>query len=477
MNSDLHLEDFTLPPKFQFASPYLADYFGIWCVHEPLFRAVAERCNGTDLIAHVKSAEVKQAVDSRDSRIFQLTNDGIAVIQVRGAMMKSVPSMADGTSTVRIRQQIRAARRDSDVRGAMLVMDTPGGTVKGNADLVGDVADFAAAKPIFAFVEDMCASAGVSVASQATKRYANTDKAVYGSMGTYGVIVDYSGEAEKLGVKVHVIKAGDFKGMGEPGSVITEEQLAEMQRVINGMNESYLAMIAQGLGKSIDSIRALADGRILFAGDAAAAGLINGVQSYEQTYAELVQLCQSKSPVVSHKQRSQNMADPVPATLAELKQKFPKSTADWREKQLEAGATLVDAAVNYAAFADEQRDNDRKAHEKQLADAKAKADQDLEAARAESKRNGGSLGHKPIEKNGSGAGVAEETESGNAIDDFNAAVAKIAGPNASLERRHSAIRQVANSKPDLYQAYLLATNGGRKQRRLIAEKLEAFASN
>lgn len=470
------LEDFHLLPQFEFDSQYLADYFGIWSIYEPLFRSVAERCNGIDLFAHVRSEAVQDSVASRDDRTYGVTRDGIAIFEVRGPMMKAVPSMSNGTSTVRLRQQVRAARRDPEVVGAIARFDTPGGTVKGNADLVSDFAAFAKEKPLFAFVEDMCASAGVSVASQATKRYANTEKAIYGSMGTYGVLIDYSGNAAQLGIKVHVIKAGEHKGTGEPGSSITPEQLAEMQRIINGMNDSYLQMIANGLSKPVESIRPLADGRILFAADAVAAGLINGVQSYEQTYAELVQLCQSKKPA-PQTQRTKNMST-QPATLAELKQKFPNSTADWREKQLEANATLPDAAMNYAAFVEEQRAADKKLHEKQLADQKAQADKDIEAAKAESKKNGGSLGHDPIIAKGSERGAGEYLESGDAIDDFNNAVAKIAGANATYERRQRAVRQVVSRNPGLYQAYLLACNEGSKQKtRLITEKMELCFAN
>lgn len=468
MDSEFHLS-----PKFHLDSPYLADYFGIWSIHEPLFRALAERCNGMDLLAHVQSAEVRQSVAERDRHAFQLTDEGIAVIQVRGAMMKTVPSMGDGTSTVRLRQQIREARRDPNVRGAMLVMDTPGGTVKGNSDFVADVAEFAKSKPIFAYIEDMTASAGVSVASQATKRYANHANAIYGSMGTYGVLVDHSGEAERLGIKVHVVRAGDFKGMGEPGSVITPEQLAEMQRVINAMNEGYLQMIAQGLGKPVDQIRSLADGRVLFAADAVAAGLIDGVRTYEQAYAELLQACSVSKPVSLSKSRSQIMADTQSATLAELKTKFPKSTAEWRESQLEASATLPDAALNYARFVEERAEAAEKAHAQALEDAKASAGKDVEAAKAQAKVAGGSLGHRPIRATGSGEGESEYLETGDAIEDFNLAVAKIAGLHADLSRRQRAIRQVASQKPDLYQAYLLACNPGKKQKRLITEKLEA----
>ena len=159
-----------------------------------------------------------------------------------------------------------------------------------------------------------------------------------------------------------------------------------------------------------------------------------------------------------------------PATLAELKQKFPNSTADWREKQLEANATLVDAAVNYAAFADEQRTKERQAHEKELAAQKEKAEKDLEAAKSQSKGSR-SLGHDPIVVKENGGDFLEAGD--DAVDDFNNAVAKLAGPNATYERRQQAIRQVARKNPQLYQAYLLGSNKSTKQlSRLITEKLE-----
>lgn len=476
--------DFTLPPRFSLDSPYLSDYFGIWQVLENPFRAIVDRCNGINLHAHLQSVEVKQQVDSRDNRIFEVTKDGIAVFGINGPTMKSVPSMANGTSTVRLRQQIRAAKRDAEVVGAMLVMDTPGGTAKGNIDLADDVASFAAVKPIFAYVEDLVASAGVSIASQATKRYANNATAIYGAMGTYIVIEDLSGMAEKLGVKVHVVRAGDFKGMGEPGTAITEAQLAELQRIVNSLNDGYLSVIARGLNRTVESIRPLADGRVIMAADAVSAGLINGIQTYEKTYGELVELAnKSKSQNVrnQHQRRSPAM-EKTPATLAELKATFPKSTADWRESQIESGASLQEASISYAKFveakADEERAEHAKALEKAKADAEVKAKEEATSEKAKSKAASGSLGHRPLtSKNEVDDDDAYEgLETGDPVEDFNLAVCKIAGRNPDMQRRQRAVRQVASSKPELYQAYLLATNQGKRQERLIKEKLEAVGS-
>lgn len=477
MQPDQALFDYVVPHGLAIDSPYLSDYFGIWAVHEQTFQAVVDRLQGLNLHAHLQSAEKAQSVAERDKRSYAMTEDGVALIQIRGPMMKAVPSMDEGTSTVRVRQQLREARRDPSVKGALLVLDTPGGTVKGNRDLADDVAAFAAEKIIYAFTEDLTASAGVSVASQATKRYANQPTALYGSMGTYAVLLDLSGRAEQLGVKVHVVRAGAFKGMGEPGTPVSAEQLAEVQRNVNAMNEGYLEVIARGLGKSVEQIRPLADGRVHTAQDAVGLGLIDGVQSFDATYRQLVSEIakprqksfvsnsQAKSP--DAQSRSKTM-EKTPATLAQLKSTFPKSSADWRESQIEAGADLSEAAIAYATFVEQRATDEKAALQKQLDEAKA-------AGKAKSSV---SLGHQPLKQTGRKAPATDdaeafEAESGDPIEDFNALVSKKAGDSPSLERRHAAIRSVASSNPELYRNFLLASNPGKRQMRLISEKLEA----
>lgn len=480
--------EFMMPHRLSLNSPYLADYFGVWAMDEQTFRKYADHCNGINLHAHVSSETVVRQVADRErsQRSFAMNEqDGIAVIRIDGPMMKAVPSMEEGTSTILLRRQVREARRDPAVRGALLVMDTPGGTVKGNEDLVNEVSVFAAEKPLYAFIEDLTASAGVSVASQATKRFANRETAVYGSMGTYAVLLDLSGRAEQLGIKVHVVRAGAFKGMAEPGTEIKEEQLVEVQRIVNAFNESYLGLIAKGLGQPVEIIRSLADGRAILAADAVAAGLIDGVQSYEQTYGQLIAATRATA---SAKRTTQAAPTPAaslaekpkmekqPATLAELKVTFPHSTAEWRESQIEAGASIQDAAISYATFVERRAEEDRKAHAQQLEETRAKAKADAEAE-AQAAANCKSLGHQPLSARGTDAGSLDVEESGDAVEDFNAAVAKIAGPRADLQRRQRAIRHVVSQKPQLYQAFLLATNPGKRQSRLITEKLEAIGGD
>jgi signal peptide peptidase SppA len=322
------MEAFTLQPGFDLPTRAVAEYFGVMSIYEPAMQSLVKRFNGLNLHAHLESpaAKAAEAKQHDSSRLQYRTADGIVVFAVNGPTMKYVSSMDEGTSTVQLRQQLSAARKDNAVRGAILFMDTPGGTVRGNTDLADEVARFAEAKPIYAFVEDMTASAGVSVASQATKRFANNATALYGSMGTYSVLVDESRRAEQLGVKVHVIRAGDHKGAGTPGSEVTDDQLAEAQRIVDTMNENYLALIARGTGLPLQSIRSMADGRIILAADAVKAGLLDGVQTFEETYAQLV-------AAVSPRAAAKNSAASLPPAAQEkVMVRANNTTAEDREE-------------------------------------------------------------------------------------------------------------------------------------------------
>lgn len=479
-------------PKWSVDVHNFDDYFGYWMAYEPSLEAIVRGVDGMNLHLHMQSAAAKQAVERQVQREYQVTKDGIALFFINGMMMKQASSMSGGTSTSFVRRQLSAARRDPEVKGGLLKMDTPGGQVRGNTDLVNAAAAFAAVKPLYQFTEDLTASAGVSVASQATKRFANNATAIYGSMGTYSVLVDFSGEAEKLGIKVHVIRAGEFKGMGEPGTEITEKQLAEAQRMVNAMNENYLGLIARGLGKPLEMVRSLADGRAHTAADSVGMGLIDGVQSHEETYEQLVAAVSGRVSVPVKGSAKQTVPDTKPQstvttpggqqtmekiTLAELKTNFPNSTAEWRETQLEAGATLADAQAAYIKHLEKQSADNAARLTKERDEALAAKKDAEEQAAAAAKGGGNSLGQEPLKIQRQAGGSTSESSELDPVEQFNAEVARVAGANATLEKRSQAIQYVARKNPKLHLQYLLACNPSKKAKRIIEEKMEAFAEN
>ena len=195
-------------------------------------------------------------------------------------MFKGFSKFAD-TDTIRVRRAVRAATRDSDVRGILLHVDSPGGLVDGTADLASDVRTAAAAKPVHAFAEDLMASAAYWVGSQAD-RVSATPTSFIGSIGVVAVVDDFSKKFEMEGVETHVVATGDYKGAFVAGAPIPEEHLEQLQSEVDDIHAHFVAAVKKGRGKPISDVREVADGRVHIAAKALDLGLIDAVESGDE---------------------------------------------------------------------------------------------------------------------------------------------------------------------------------------------------
>lgn len=446
--------------------PHLDEYFGVWAVDEDRFRAAVERINGLDLTAHIQAAKSAgegqagyPASPNKDgSYAGELTQNGIAVIDIAGTMMKFASSLDDATGTVAVRRALRAAVADDRVKAIMLRIDSPGGTVSGTSDLADDVSDAAGRKPLHAYIEDLGASAAYWVASQAGRISAGRTSLV-GSIGTFAVLYDLSAMAAREGIKVHVLRAGAFKGAGTPGTEITPEQLSEWQRIVDELNAFFLDGVARGRKMSAEQVASLADGRVHVAAAAKKSGLIDGVGSFDTAMRELAKSAglstrSSKTSAASaalHKEQTMSeqttpvaTAEPQAATIAELEASFPKAGAEFHLACLKKHATLAQAHADYNAVLQGQ----------------------LEAARAELAQ---AKSAPPTAPAGSGGAPAltssarpAPASAGDPIDAWNQAVDEKC--RAGMKRA-AAIAAVVHEDPDLHASYLEAYNARNKSAR------------
>ncbi|OHB82789.1 MAG: hypothetical protein A2V98_25850 [Planctomycetes bacterium RBG_16_64_12] len=153
---------------------------------------------------------------------------------------------------------------------------------------------------------------------------------------------------------------------------------------------------------------------------------------------------------------TQETTTPAAANYAELKAGLPGADAGFICEQLEAGATLAAAQRNWMATQQQRLDAATAEATQAKADAeKAKAEAATAAAR------------KPLGLSASDEKVSTAEFEGDAVAAFHQAVAeKVA---AGIDRPR-AVALVAEARPELHEAYLLATNPGKKAQRLIGEK-------
>lgn len=449
MPSDLILE--TSRPSFA----RLHDWFGFWAMHEPQAVGLFNQVRRTDLKLHVGNSLAAVTAPKERDRLLYSVEDGVAIIEIVGTMMKYSDSFGDGASTILARRAIRAAMGDPNVRGILIKFDTPGGTVSGTNDLAADIAAADKVKPTWGYIEDLCCSAGYYAAAQCSQVRINAN-GYAGSIGVYMVVEDLSGLAEMMQVKVHVIKAGEFKGAGVEGTPITDQQLAEWQRHIDKTYGMFIDAVAAGRKLDRAKVEALGDGRVHMGDDAVKLGLVDRVSTLDETLADLRALAatRSNSGVTGKGQKAmsnENPAAPQAATLTELKAACEGASAEFLLGQLEAGATTQSAMKAWNA----KLRADLAAQQQATAAAEEKAKQAETKASTAPTKPTEQLGVKPV------TAADDDEPSTSATDEWNAAVA--AEKKAGKSNQQAVI--AANQKhPGLREKMLAEVNADRRRK-------------
>jgi signal peptide peptidase SppA len=169
--------------------------------------------------------------------------DGIAEIPVPGVILKGATAFEKGLGAVAVEDvmtDLREAAENDDVSGVFLDVDSPGGTVGGVPELGDLVAEVARIKPVRVFTDGMLCSAAYWMAAGATDIVASRSADV-GSIGVYVPWIDDSEAFAMEGVTVEIItnEGADLKGMGYPGTSLTEAQRAELVASVNETADEF----------------------------------------------------------------------------------------------------------------------------------------------------------------------------------------------------------------------------------------------
>jgi signal peptide peptidase SppA len=426
---------------------HIAEYSDIWLIEPARGQALLQSIRGilSNWSSHFTEWQTKhaeRAAAGRGGALYATTADGVAVIELAGTLMKQQQSGGESTSTILARRALRLAVRDADVKSILLLIDSPGGTAAGTADLADDVAAADKLKPVDAYIQDCGCSAAYWIASQCRTIATNRTSAT-GSLSTYTVVEDFSEAAAKEGIKVHVVKAdgAPFKGAGVPGSEITPEQLAEVGKRVNAVNAHFMADIARGRKWSAEQLKQLADGRIFTGEEARTLGLVDRVESLDATLGAIAQRIKQTTTQRGTKAMSTDVTKPerVAATLAELEASCPGSTPEFLLAQLKAGATVAEAMSSLIV-----------AQTESLKQATERATVAEEKLKAEPPKRPGNPMPTEGAKGPNAAGATADPQAA-----WNEALkAEIAGGKTKAQ----AIAALAKSQPELHTAWVNSVN-------------------
>jgi len=215
-------------------------------------------------------------------------HENIAFVRLSGIMLKTYPWPSSYVaSSYHVALAVKAARNDQQIEHIIILADTPGGDVRGMHELGDEIRLAAQQKNVIVQVDGILASAGYHVATGASAVYANHKMNTIGSIGVRTAIWDDSEMYEKAGVKVIKIDTGEYKSIGMAGTPVSEDQVAEVRRIVDEIYAEFLAVIKDGRGLTDEEANAIADGRMWHAQDAVKLKLIDGIQPLETTLAAL----------------------------------------------------------------------------------------------------------------------------------------------------------------------------------------------
>lgn len=208
-----------------------------------------------------------------------------AVIHIQGIILKRESLWTKygfATSTQAVERAMNAAVADKDIRSIVLNVDSPGGTVDGMHRLVQAVGKTNKQKPVIGQVDGLAASAGYWPLSQASAIYAGPGDEV-GSIGVRLMLYDFSRAFENAGIEAVPIDTGKFKSAGAMGTEITAEQRAYFQSQVDAYFADFMGDVRKGRKLTEKRAAEVGDGRTFIAKQALELGLIDGIQSIEET--------------------------------------------------------------------------------------------------------------------------------------------------------------------------------------------------
>ena len=189
-----------------------------------------------------------------------------------------------------IRESLQKAEKDADIRGVILRINSPGGTVTASDVIHHDIVAFKKRKniPVLACIMATGASGGYYVAASADEIIAHPT-AITGSIGVILMKFNVEGLMDKIGVEEQTVKSGDKKDIMSPFRRATPEEVKLAQEIIDQLYGRFLDVVMARPGNKLhrEELHKLADGRIYTAGQALEAKLIDRIGYLDDVIAEV----------------------------------------------------------------------------------------------------------------------------------------------------------------------------------------------
>jgi len=208
-----------------------------------------------------------------------------ALVEINGVIAPDSQASAE-----RVNAGLQDAFKDAKTVGVIVRLNSPGGSPVQAAQINGEMRRLRALYPkvpLYAVVEDICASGGYYVAVAADRIYVDQASIV----GSIGVLMDgfgFTGTMQKLGVERRLLTAGDNKGFMDPFSPVNPRQKDYAEKLLAEVHRQFIDVVKQGRGKRLKETPELFSGLIWTGQKSIELGLADAVGSVDYVAREVI---------------------------------------------------------------------------------------------------------------------------------------------------------------------------------------------
>jgi protease-4 len=207
-----------------------------------------------------------------------------ALVEIKGDIDADANANAEW-----VMDSIRQAFEDEGAQAIVLLINSPGGSPV-QAGMINDEIRRLKAlhkKPVYAVVEETCASAAYYIAVAADQIF--VDKASI--VGSIGVLMDgfgFTGLMDKLGVERRLMTAGENKGLLDPFSSQTKPQRAHAQALLDQIHQQFIKVVRDGRGDRLKETPDIFSGLFWSGEQAIELGLADGYGTLNSVARDVV---------------------------------------------------------------------------------------------------------------------------------------------------------------------------------------------
>jgi serine protease SohB len=167
----------------------------------------------------------------------------VPVVRLSGVIGISNP-LRPGLTVASVARPLERAFGMRNIRAVALVINSPGGTAVQSHLIFRRIRALADEKkvPVFAFVEDVCASGGYMIACAADEIIADASSIV-GSIGVIGGSFGFVDLMEKIGVERRLYTSGERKAMLDPFLPEKPEDVERLKAIQKEIHEMFIALV------------------------------------------------------------------------------------------------------------------------------------------------------------------------------------------------------------------------------------------